>query len=84
LTPFQQFNGDITIAGVTITRTGDSAAGNFSDEGFAAGQLSRPWKCRPDDTDYTIASVALDGLSLTRTSAPTAVISPEQSSPARY
>ena len=63
LTPFQQFVGDLQLAGTTVTRTGSSALGNFHDEGFAAGQLIRIGGAGP----YTIANVSLDGLSLTLT-----------------
>src|SRR5262249_1118161 len=38
-TPVRLFNGQITIAGNTITRAGDSTVGSFLAEGFAAGQL---------------------------------------------
>jgi Ca2+-binding RTX toxin-like protein len=71
LTAFQQFLGDLTIAGTTITRAGESALGNFTDEGFASGQLIRLTSAGAANGDYTIASVSSDGSSLTLTTAPT-------------
>ncbi|MEY2518223.1 MAG: large repetitive protein, partial [bacterium] len=68
----QQFLGDIGVSGTVLTRVNDSALGNFRDEGFAAGQLIRISNAGAASGDRTIASVSLDGLSLTLTSAPAA------------
>ena len=63
----QQFVGDVAIGGTTVTRVGETALGNFHDEGFKAGQRIRISNAGAANGDYTIAAVALDGSSLTLT-----------------
>ena len=54
-----------------VTRVNASALGNFLDEGFAAGQLIRIANAGAASGDFTIAAgVALDGQTLTLTTAP--------------
>ena len=63
---YRQFTGTLAINGSTLTRTGDSALGNFRDEGFAAGQRIR-LTVGVATYDYLITSVAADGKSLSLT-----------------
>ncbi|MGB7818284.1 MAG: Calx-beta domain-containing protein, partial [Ornithinibacter sp.] len=63
---YRQFTGTLAINGSTLTRAGDSALGNFSDEGFAAGQRIR-LTLGTATYDYVIGSVSADGTSLTLT-----------------
>ena len=72
LRAFQQFAGDIAVTGAIVARAGEAALGNFLDEGFAPGQLIRIANAGAANGDFTIASVSLDGKSLTLTTAPTA------------
>ena len=60
---YRQFSGTLVVSGLTVTRSGDSALGNFSDEGFAAGQRIRLMNGSTVLGDFTIASVS--GLTLT-------------------
>jgi Ca2+-binding RTX toxin-like protein len=63
-TAYRQFSGSLTLNGSTLTRSGDSALGNFRDEGFAAGQRIR-LTVGSSTYDYVIGSVSADGKSLT-------------------
>ena len=64
----QLFIGDLLVSGTTVTRINAAALGDFRDEGFAPGQRIRI----AGAGDFTIASVGLDGQTLTLNAAPAA------------
>ena len=60
--PSRLFLGNLSFAGNTVTRANGSDLGNFTDEGFAAGQRITMSTCGA--TIFTIVSVGADGKTL--------------------
>src|SRR5262249_46310038 len=70
LQPTQLFKGNITITGAVIALTSGPEPGNFFAAGFAVGQLIRIAGTTGADGDYSLASIAPDGKSMTLATAP--------------
>jgi hypothetical protein len=63
--PSQLFQGNITISGATITLASGSETGSFLLDGFAVGMPIQGVGIGSNNTDYTIASIAANGQSMT-------------------